>query len=106
MASEAAAGRTATLTDSSVGYEWDEDVDNGVRPAGLVRLSTTIGNGVEVLQDFGHTYAIGNATHHVTLYRDTNGAGPTRSCSAPAPCSGRGGWTPTTTAAARRPTPR
>ena len=27
-----------------------------------------------------------------------------RACSAPAPCSGRGGWTPTTTAAARRPT--
>jgi N,N-dimethylformamidase beta subunit-like, C-terminal/Domain of unknown function (DUF4082)/Bacterial Ig-like domain/Bacterial Ig domain len=76
VASEAAAGRTATLTQSSVGYEWDEDVDNGARPAGLVRLSTTTGNGVEVLEDFGLTYANGNATHHVTLYRDTNGAGP------------------------------
>ena len=28
--------RTGTL-----GYEWDEDLDNGFRPAGLVRLSTT-----------------------------------------------------------------
>ena len=59
VASEAAAGQTATLAPSTVGYEWDEDVDNGARPAGLVRLSTTTGDGVEVLQDFGHTYATG-----------------------------------------------
>jgi len=24
----------------TLGYEWDEDLDNGYRPAGLVRLST------------------------------------------------------------------
>ena len=32
--------RTGTL-----GYEWDEDVDNGVRPAGLIDLSTTDADG-------------------------------------------------------------
>jgi hypothetical protein len=68
-------GAVATLTPGTLGYEWDEDVDNGFRPAGLVDLSTTDVDGVEKLQDYGHTYATGNATHHVTLYRDANGTG-------------------------------
>ena len=67
-------GATATLADGTVGYEWDEDLDNGARPAGLVRLSTTQVSGVELLQDFGSTYAPGNATHHLTLYRAPSGA--------------------------------
>jgi hypothetical protein len=67
-------GETATLSDSTLGYEWDEDTDNGSRPAGLVRMSTTTVDGVEKLQDFGSTYASGStATHHLTLYRDANG---------------------------------
>ena len=69
-------GQIATLSDDTVGYEWDEDLDNGSRPAGLVRLSSTTVDGVEKLQDYGSTYAPGTATHHLTLYRDTNGAGP------------------------------
>ena len=28
----------------TLGYEWDEDLDNGARPAGLVRLSTAVVN--------------------------------------------------------------
>ena len=76
VASQAAAGQTSTLAPNTVGYEWDEDLDNGARPAGLVRLSSTTVNGAEVLQDYGHSYAAGTATHHLTLYRDTNGAGP------------------------------
>jgi hypothetical protein len=63
------------LADSTLGYEWDEDLDNGFRPAGLVRLSDTTVDGVEKLQDNGSTYAGGTATHHLTLYRDHNGAG-------------------------------
>jgi N,N-dimethylformamidase beta subunit-like, C-terminal/Bacterial Ig-like domain/Bacterial Ig domain len=62
-------GATATLSDSTLGYEWDEDADNGSRPAGLVRLSSTTLSGAEVLQDYGSTYAGGTATHHLTLYR-------------------------------------
>ena len=68
-------GGVATLTDDTVGYEWDEDLDNGARPAGLVRMSSTTVSGVDKLQDHGSTYATGTATHHLTLYRDTNGAG-------------------------------
>ena len=68
------AGATATLGDGTIGYEWDEDVDNGARPPGLVRLSTTTASGVEKLQDWGSSYASDTATHHLTLYRDTNGA--------------------------------
>jgi hypothetical protein len=67
-------GQTATLTDGTVGYEWDEDLDNGVRPAGLMHLSTTTAEGVEKLQDYVSTYAPGTATHTLTLYRDGNGA--------------------------------
>ena len=67
---------TATLADGTVGYEWDEDIDNGARPPGLVRLSSTTATGVEKLLDYGSTYGPGTATHRLTLYRDTNGGGP------------------------------
>jgi hypothetical protein len=69
-----AAGATATLGTGTVGYEWDEDADNGFRPPGLVRLSTTRATGVDVLVDQGSSYATGNATHHLTLYRAPGGA--------------------------------
>lgn len=68
------AGATATLGSGIVGYEWDEDPDNGYRPAGLVRMSTTPATGVEVLLDYGSTYGVGNATHNITLYRSASGA--------------------------------
>jgi hypothetical protein len=70
-----AAGDAAALTDDTLGYEWDTVPDNGVAPAGLVRLSSTTADGVQVLQDYGSSYGVGTATHHLTLYRDTNGAG-------------------------------
>ena len=70
------AGGVETLPDGTLGYEWDTDPDNGARPAGLVRLSSTTATDVEILQDFGSTYATGNANHYLTLYRDPNGAGP------------------------------
>ena len=69
------AGGVETLPDGTLGYEWDTDPDNGARPAGLVRLSSTTATDVEILQDFGSTYATGNANHYLTLYRDPNGAG-------------------------------
>ncbi|HEX2708262.1 MAG TPA: N,N-dimethylformamidase beta subunit family domain-containing protein, partial [Solirubrobacterales bacterium] len=69
-----APGATATLAEGTLGYEWDEDLDNGSRPAGLVDLSSTSRNGVEVLQDNGSTYGPGQATHHLTLYRAPSGA--------------------------------
>jgi Domain of unknown function (DUF4082)/Bacterial Ig-like domain/Bacterial Ig domain len=69
-----AAGATATLGSGTVGYEWDEDADNGARPRGLIRLSTTSASGLDVLQDYGSTYASGSATHNLTLYRAPSGA--------------------------------
>ncbi len=67
-----ASGQTATLPSGTLGYEWDEELDNGVRPAGLVRLSTTAVSGVEVLLDYGSTYGSGTATHRLTLYRHSS----------------------------------
>ncbi len=67
-------GSTSTLAAHTVGYESNEDVDNGYRPAGLVRMSTTTGPTPEYLTDFGNTVTPGTTTHHVTQYRATSGA--------------------------------
>ncbi|MEC4749602.1 N,N-dimethylformamidase beta subunit family domain-containing protein [Methylomicrobium sp. Wu6] len=69
-----APGNTATLPNGTLGYEWDVDLDNGVRPAGLIRLSTTIVNNAPILTDFGSTFGTGTANHALTLYRSSNGA--------------------------------
>jgi hypothetical protein len=58
----------------TLGFEWDEDLDNGARPAGLIRLSTTTHDVPAYLQDNGSNYAPGTATHHLTLYRAPSGA--------------------------------
>ncbi len=67
-------GETATLAEDTLGYEWDEDLDNGFRPKGLFRLSSTTTEVPEKLQDFGSTYGPGTATHHITEYRAPSGA--------------------------------
>jgi hypothetical protein len=67
-------GASTTLTAGMLNYEWDEDLNNGFRPAGLTRLSATTVNNVNKLQDYGSTYATGNATHALTLYRHASGA--------------------------------
>lgn len=67
-------GTTATLAPHTIGYESNEDVDNGSRPPGLVRLSTTTGPTPEYLTDFGNTVVPGTTTHHLTLYRAASGA--------------------------------
>ena len=71
------AGQTSTYTagcNCLIGYEWDEELDNGSRPGGLIRLSTTTANVPELLQDYGSTFAPGTATHSLTLYRAASGA--------------------------------
>ena len=67
-------GTTRALAPHTVGYESDEDLDNGFRPAGLVRLSTTTGPTPEYLTDFGNTVVPGTTTHHLTMYRAPSGA--------------------------------
>jgi hypothetical protein len=67
------------LPAGTLGYEWDttDDIANGSRPPGLVRLSSSsysAADGVTVLTDNGSTYAAGSATHSLTLYRAPGGA--------------------------------
>ena len=72
--SSMASGSSAALAPHTVGYESNEDIDNGFRPPGLIRLSTTTGAVPQYLQDFGNTVAPGTTTHHATLYRAPSGA--------------------------------
>src|SRR2546422_3151611 len=69
-----APGQSLPLANGTLGYEWDEDLDNGARPAGLIRLSSTTLSSVPVLSDYGSTYVSGLATHNLTLYRRPGGA--------------------------------
>jgi hypothetical protein len=69
------AGQTGSLPAASLGYEWDEDLDNGARPAGTFDLSTTpVSLSSDLLLDQGGVYGAGSATHHLTLYRAPSGA--------------------------------
>ena len=70
-----APGATYTLVPGSLGYEWDVDADNGFRPAGAFRLSTSTYNlTTDYLLDYGATYGVGTATHHMMSYRAPSGA--------------------------------
>ncbi len=62
-------GEVATLALNTLGYEWNSDVDNGFRPAGLIDLSSTTLNVSEMLLDYGSSVGPGTATHSLTLYR-------------------------------------
>ncbi|WP_461476591.1 DUF4082 domain-containing protein [Microbacterium sp. HJ5] len=67
-------GARAALAPHTVGYESNEDVDNGRRPAGLIHLSTTTGEVPQYLVDYGNTVVPGSTVHHITLYRAASGA--------------------------------
>jgi len=69
-----ASGTSVALAQDTVGYESNEDVDNGFRPKGLIDMSTTTGPSSSYLTDFGSTTAAGTTTHHITLYKASSGA--------------------------------
>ena len=70
-----APGASYSLVKGSLGYEWDIDADNGFRPAGAFRLSTTTNTlTTDLLLDYGATYGAGTATHHMMMYRAPSGA--------------------------------
>ncbi len=69
-----AAGGVVTLPVGTLGYEWDTDPDNGFRPPGIVRNSTTTITSTGVLQDWGTSYGLGTLTHYLTSYRHSSGA--------------------------------
>jgi hypothetical protein len=69
-----AAGQSKTLASSTIGYEWDEDVDNGTRPAGLFDMSATSVSVPQKIRDYGATYGPGTAVYSPTMYRAASGA--------------------------------
>jgi len=68
------AGAIGVFGRGVLGHEWDQDIDNGVRPAGLIHLSETTVDNVAYVQDWGSIYDSGSATHHMTLHRAPSGA--------------------------------
>jgi Domain of unknown function (DUF4082)/Fibronectin type III domain/Bacterial Ig domain len=71
------AGTSLTLAPKAgtLGYEWDEDVDNGFRPSGEFDLSSTTVKGVQIFEDYGtNVTEDATATHHLTLYKAKSGA--------------------------------
>ncbi|HEV2634821.1 MAG TPA: DUF4082 domain-containing protein [Actinocrinis sp.] len=65
-------GQTYTMQTGTLGYEWDADVNNAVRPSGEIDMSSTtvaVNNGT-LLEDYGNTYGNGTETHNLVEYRD------------------------------------
>jgi hypothetical protein len=69
-----APGGSVAIEPGSLGYEWNADIDNGFRPAGLIDLSSTTVSVNSLLLDNGSNFGPGDATHNLTLYRNPNGA--------------------------------
>ena len=69
-----ATGGVTTLAADTLGYEWDQDLDNGQRPPGLIDMSLTTVAATEYFVDFGTSVAPANVTHNLTLYRHPSGA--------------------------------
>jgi hypothetical protein len=67
-------GQTRALAPSTLGYEFDCDEDNGYRPPGSIRLSSTTVTVPQILRDYGTTYSSGTTTHNMTVYRASSGA--------------------------------
>ena len=62
------------MPDGTLGYEWDEDTDNGFRPAGTFRLSSTTVPGAPALTDYGSNFGSRTVDHNMTYYRAASGA--------------------------------
>ncbi len=67
-------GQSFQLVKNLLGYEWDSDVENGFRPAGMINLSLSNIAVDTYLRDYGTTVGPGNATHSLTMYRAESGA--------------------------------
>ncbi|GAB3041709.1 hypothetical protein GCM10027052_24420 [Parafrigoribacterium mesophilum] len=71
-----APGTSRKLAEHTIGYESDEDLDNGFRPNGLIHLSTTTGQADATVPGYESSKDVvpGVTTHHLTLYRAASGA--------------------------------
>jgi hypothetical protein len=68
------AGQIATMPPETLGYEWDEDVDNGLRPAGEIDMLKTTETVSQLLLNPWSGVGPGQATNSLTLYRAASGA--------------------------------
>jgi len=67
-------GQSLDLSPNLLGYEWDSDVDNGFRPAGLINMSLSTVSVNTYLRDYGTSVGSADATHSLTMYRAESGA--------------------------------
>ncbi|MBX3596584.1 MAG: DUF4082 domain-containing protein [Rhizobiaceae bacterium] len=68
-------GQTHSLVQNLLGYEWDSDVDNGYRPAGLINMSLSTVDVNTYLRDWGSYVTSKDAVpHSLTMYRAESGA--------------------------------
>jgi len=66
---------SAALAPGTIGPEFDDDEDNGFRPAGLIELSAlSVNDSNNYLLDYGVTYGAGTAVHKVVMYKYSSGA--------------------------------
>lgn len=67
-------GQTGSLVKNLLGYEWDSDVENGFRPAGLINLSLSTVSVSTYLRDYGTSIGPAVVNHSLTMYRAESGA--------------------------------
>ena len=67
-------GETHSLTQNLLGYEWNSDVDNGFRPAGLINMSLSTVSVDTYLRDYGSSVGPATVNHSLTMYRASSGA--------------------------------
>ncbi|MCO5064180.1 MAG: DUF4082 domain-containing protein [Rhizobiaceae bacterium] len=73
--SELQPGETYALVQNLLGYEWDSDVENGYRPAGLINMSLSTVEVNQYLRDYGTQVGYNPAAEHsLTMYRAESGA--------------------------------
>ena len=66
---------SASLAPGTVGAEFDDDEDNGYRPAGLFELTaTSVTDSGNYLLDYGVTYGAGTAINKAVMYKHPSGA--------------------------------
>ena len=64
-------GQTETLAPETLGYEWDQDVDNGFRPAGEFDMSSTTETAPQVIDDYQEN--LRGAHRHAPSHRVPSG---------------------------------
>lgn len=67
-------GQAYSLVQNLLGYEWDSDVENGFRPAGLINMSLSTVSVDTYLRDYGSQIGSADVTHSLTMYRAESGA--------------------------------